>query len=393
MIQFLSILLCLHVVALHTSIAGMEIVSSLIGAVALVFGFKKRWRLRSIDWKLIGLLAAFVTWVVISTAFAPPVKGFWFQVGFMRWTLILVALTYALEQVWSQDFERKFVATWAGLTLVTGIYAITQCATGIDFIRDNAVAPQGGGIYKAAGFFSISLTFAYVYGLMSFGIFRPAMKLNPALGRGVIGIGAGGILASMSRGAWIAGLISAFIFIFAQSRKLVLPAVIAVGVVLGGLVWQGGGFATKITQMARLQMDNSASTRVDLWRAYGQMALEHPFIGVGIFNGDRYLPYYYAKLRIIQPFASHAHNNLLQIVAGTGVIGLILYLWVCGWFLRWAWRLRKSSPWGWSLFLAQVFVQIGGLTECNFIDGEVTHALILGWALTWMLNRGETRAA
>ena len=59
--------------------------------------------------------------------------------------------------------------------------------------------------------------------------------------------------------------------------------------------------------------------RVDLWRAYLQMFREHPWFGIGLLQGDKLLPEYYAKLGIVQPFVSHAHNVYLQWGAGAGV--------------------------------------------------------------------------
>ncbi|MGZ6480380.1 MAG: O-antigen ligase family protein, partial [Bdellovibrionales bacterium] len=94
-----------------------------------------------------------------------------------------------------------------------------------------------------------------------------------------------------------------------------------------------------------------------------------------------FLPEYFARLGIDQEFVSHAHNNLLQFLGGTGIFGFISYCAVIFIFLRKAWRIRKVTAWGWSLFLAQLYMQLGGLTEANFIDGEVNHMLIFTWAI------------
>ena len=33
-------------------------------------------------------------------------------------------------------------------------------------------------------------------------------------------------------------------------------------------------------------------------------------------------------------------------------------------------------------FAAQVYLHVGGLTEVNFTDGEVNHAIVMVWSLT-----------
>lgn len=394
MIAVVSAFYYLYLAALHTSIAGMEIFSSLLVAVSayLLASRRMKFDLRREDRWLLAMLGGFAAWVAVSLMVNPLLKPFLFQWGFMRWEVVLVALTIALEYIWFEKaFQKRWTPLWVVLVTVTGAYAAFQSATGIDFIRHGAVSPQGGGVYKAVGFFSISLTFAYCFGILAFACFRPAMEWNRRAGILVVVCGAAGVLASMSRGAWLAGLACIFVYLGVRHRRLILPALAVVAVVIAALLLQGGGFAAKITNMAQLKMDHSSMVRVDLWRAYWQMSLEHPVFGVGIFNGDKVLPEYYEKLGIAEPFTSHAHNNLLNWLAGTGVPGLLFYVAICGFFLSRAWRLRETSVWGWSLFLAQLFVQLGGLTECNFIDGEVTHCIMLTWAITWVLDRERDR--
>jgi O-antigen ligase len=116
------------------------------------------------------------------------------------------------------------------------------------------------------------------------------------------------------------------------------------------------------------------------------MWVDHPFSGVGLFQGDKLLPEYYEKLGIHHTFYSHAHNVPLQWAAGAGSFAILLYLFIVGTFLRWTWDLRKSTVWGWSLLMSQIYFHIGSLTEANFFDGEVNHVLVVVWALVAFLH-------
>jgi O-antigen ligase len=142
----------------------------------------------------------------------------------------------------------------------------------------------------------------------------------------------------------------------------------------------------KILHLVTLKMDHSSSVRLDLWQGYWAMFKESPILGVGLFNGDRLLPAYFTQLSVQQTFVSHAHNNFLQWLAGAGLPGLVLFVSLSGWFLFTCWRHRSLTSIFWGLFLAQLFLHIGGLTEAGFFDGEVNHLLIFLWSLTLALN-------
>lgn len=394
MSRVLGAIFILYVVALHTSIAGMEILSWLLAITGLVY------RLRSASGRaealvfllrykfLIGLLGLLVAWVAGSLVATPLEKEFLGQWGFMRWALLLPLLTLSMASFWTAQVEKNLARTWASLFMVVAIYSIAQFLFGIDLVRPGRglVNPQDGGIFKAVGFFSMSLSFAYVFGQSAFGIAGTIIQnTNVRLGVITIVLFAGGIVASMSRGAWLASIMTCGLFILLAKRKWILPFAVATGIGLFAASRLNDAIGTKITAMATGQMDNSSSMRLDLWRAYWQMYLDHPVFGIGIFEGDKLLPEYYARLGLTQEFTSHAHNNYLQWLGGTGLIGAILFVVLSFLFLRMAWQIRRDTLWGWGLLLAHIYWQLGGLTECNFFDGEVNHFIVFGWALTWVL--------
>jgi O-antigen ligase len=398
MIPALGVLFPLYVTALHCSIAAMEIVGWLIFALALGLLYQHRADVKPshFDKKVAALLIMFTVWVGISCLAAPLTKGFWFQFGFMRWIFLLMGFAFALSRAWSIKFEDRLVKTWTIVFLISTLYGGLQFFTGIDFIREGKVQAELGGLYKATGFLSFSLTYAYMTGLSHFALFFPFQKkFGVKASYALAAIGVLGLAAGSSRGSWLAAIACAIVYLLFEKRKWLIPFVIAVVVAVAGLSTLKDVIGAKVADMAQLKMDHSSSVRVDIWRAYFAMFKDHPMTGIGIFEGDKRLPEYYAKLGIDQPFVSHAHNNYLQFLAGTGLPGFLLYIWVIVLFLYMAWQIRKETPWGWSLFLGQLFIHLGGFTECNFIDGEITHFLIFTWALTWMLysRRGERQIA
>jgi O-antigen ligase len=371
--------------------AGMEYFSwAILATVLFERIYNKRGFLKKADLPLVIALGGLVLAVFVSLIATPAEKGFVWQMGFMRWTVLLFFMCWALEDCWDDLFNERMVKVWMIAAVVSGLYGAFQCLTGIDFIRPTkqVVFAQGGGIYKAVGFFSFSLTYAYSIGLSVFGVFLAAFNRSRWWGFAVSAAGALGLIASMSRGAWLAALVTVFLFLAVKKRKLVVPAVAVCVALFFILINSSEAFRWKFNSLLAGGGDNSTNIRFHLWRAYWHMWLDHPLFGVGIFDGDRLLPGYFAKFAIPETFTSHAHNNFLNWLAGTGVFGFAFYTAVVGIFLKKAWALRKRTEWGWPLLLAQVFFHLGGMTECNFIDGELTHFVVFIWAMILAL---ETR--
>jgi len=394
----LEISLLLYVVALHCSMAGMEILGWLVLVLAVV------WRVKSgrgflFPKEVVLPFGFFAVAVTISLLINPALKSFWMQFGFLRFGVVWLGVFWALESLWDAKFEKRLMTVWIACVAVVGVYAVFQCLTGIDLIRPGSGAltpPKGGDLYKTPGFFSISLTFAYSFGLSLWWGALPALRERLSAGRRtsswwwtalVIAVGMLGFFTSMSKGAWLAMFVTLFLYLALERRRLILPFMALALVVVVPLAMFTESFGSRLRKIVLMQMDASSTTRVDLWRGYWNMFEDHPVMGVGIFQGDKLLPEYYLKLGIsADTLASHAHNNFLQILAGAGLLGALGFCWLIGVFFVKAWRLRRFSIWGWSTFMALLFVFLGGLTECNFIDAEVNHMIVFTWALIMVLG-------
>jgi O-antigen ligase len=143
------------------------------------------------------------------------------------------------------------------------------------------------------------------------------------------------------------------------------------------------GLHERLFQLVNYSIDHSNNTRVHLWQGHWAIFQDNPVFGVGLLEGDKFLPEYFARLDIQEEFYSHAHSNYLQWLSGTGLIGLILYLYIAWFFAKGAWDLRRRDSWGWGLLLAQLYFHLGGISEASFFDGEVNHFIVFVWAMTW----------
>ena len=96
---------------------------------------------------------------------------------------------------------------------------------------------------------------------------------------------------------------------------------------------------------------------------------------------------------IVTANPDHAHNEYLQMLSGTGIVGFIVYMGVFVYFLVLAIRVflqigsRQGFHQGLALGLigAQVAYFVGGLTEANLEHEKIKHTIIFVWALTvWL---------
>jgi O-antigen ligase len=121
----------------------------------------------------------------------------------------------------------------------------------------------------------------------------------------------------------------------------------------------------------------SISTRFDAWLIMGQIIKINPVLGLGFANY-----YWYTPLFPIRGYAVsfNSHNNYVDIVAQTGLVGLLcllLFFWQVGWL---GWRLREQVPDGFAR--AYVYGALGGLA------GMVVAGMLGDWVLPFFYNVG-----
>src|SRR5262249_28755729 len=116
----------------------------------------------------------------------------------------------------------------------------------------------------------------------------------------------------------------------------------------------------------------SNADRLRLWRAAVEIWRDHPWFGVGLVD----LAPYYREYRHTEEghVHGHMHDNALQVLATTGSVGLLAFVWLMIQFGRIAWgagppgvdaelRALRRGIWG-----AYVGFHVMGLFEWNFGD-------------------------
>ncbi len=191
------------------------------------------------------------------------------------------------------------------------------------------------------------------------GIYGSPNNLALALGRGLPLLLAVLLVGPQGRRRWLYGGAAAvagvaLFLTFSKGAWLlgVPAALLAVGLLTGkrgrlaaaGLVLVGALVLVPLLGTARFgslfSLQGTSLLRVKLWEAAWQMALDHPWLGVGL---DNFLYHYHTYIRpeaMAEPNLSHPHDWVLDFWLRTGLPGLAAFVW-----LQWAFFRRALGIW------------------------------------------------
>ena len=121
----------------------------------------------------------------------------------------------------------------------------------------------------------------------------------------------------------------------------------------------------------------SWSTRVDAWLVVLDISRVSPIIGLGFSNY-----YWYAKVFSIRGYSIkfNSHSQFVDIIAQTGILGLVCFMWILFEVGRLAWKLMDNLPDGFAKGYAySVFAGV---------LGSLMAAFLVDWLLPFAYNIG-----
>lgn len=266
--------------------------------------------------RLFGLLGLLLVWMTLSATWATDLGLF----GSEIWSWYVAALLFLI--VTTTISRARDVRLLMGAFVVGAVLSVSFGL--VDSSAADATGRLYGGSgdpnYSAAGFLAGIILAAGLLG----GTRRPELRLLLAVGMVIL---AAGLAATQSRGALIgaAAATLAALALYKGRRGRVL-AVVGTALSVAALI-----FSASPSGWERITSVQDDEPRSELWLVAWRMSRDHPVTGVGLNNFTAEASNYVREpgsLRYVDLIADRphvVHNSILQILADTGVVGLVLY--------------------------------------------------------------------
>jgi len=149
-----------------------------------------------------------------------------------------------------------------------------------------------------------------------------------------------GVICSFSRGGWL-GLTAALLYCILKSKRRLVSLSLALLLGLSVIMLTPSSYWKEVETISDIK-DATAQTRIDYWKAALRMYEDHPIIGVGAGNGGIWMPEYVTGFEYPATQWGRAfHGTIPQVMAELGSLGLVCYLLMLIYFIKFMSRLRK----------------------------------------------------
>lgn len=175
------------------------------------------------------------------------------------------------------------------------------------------------------------------------------------------------ILKFPDKSGWLPSFVCIAAIISARSQRVGL-VLVPVAILAGLYLW---------TDLVTTD-EYSILTRFDAWLIMAQIIKISPLLGLGFANYYSYTPLFPIRGYAI---SFNSHNNYVDIVAQTGFLGLVFFLWFLWEVGRLGWRLRERVPAG-GFAQAYVYGALGALA------GMAVAGMLGDWVLPFFYNIG-----
>lgn len=340
----------------------------------------KKWSLS--QWSLLGIVIVMILSVLFNQDIA--VKGYspLTKIKYYIFGLIAIIPLNKWGNSLSKDEFDKKIKVLCRTVIIIGTFASFYGMSRI-YLNFNPLGLKFPSPDRNSGLFGMVLNFAHNLAFLQ--IFLTALFFHPAFRKKIIEmkwlipiwiINFVSLYTTFSRGALIAFLAAIpFIFFLRNIKKFAIAGLIAI------LVLAAGYFVPSL----RIVRSVSDDQRYAQWETALHGFKDRPFLGQGYLNFEKMCPSLKLKYDIAEKrFCGHAHNNLLEMLASTGIFGGLLFLL---WFFSWFFELYKRGD-----LLAELMIPIlivffmGGITQATFTLGANLFFIMSFYSFSFMTD-------
>ncbi len=321
-------------------------------------------------------LAAFWLLVIIGIVFAsnPGISIAFFKN--IYWKIIVMTLAIA----WLVDTEDA-VKRIATLIIISGVLisgvAIFNSLNGIGLVEGTRVTigRHLGSMLGDPNDLSLVLMFPLAFAIS----FATTKNIGMARLLGIVGVllAIWAVLATQSRGGLLGSLAVFGMFGLRLIKSKTL--LITLGVVAASALFLAAGISDRQSGGAAEEgIDASAMGRLYAWEAAFKMAVSNPLTGVGLDN-------FYVNYFFYSPHwdgLNHAvHSTWFGVLAETGFLGLLVFIWVIVGLLKTSRQTMKSLDSNPALF-SPLFVATSMAVYAGIV-GTIVSGTFLTQGFTW----------
>ena len=379
------VLLMAFVVPLSTAAASIAVA---LGAIFIICWSLKNKTFPQFDSNLLEVLAVYLACqIIIATMSWDPTISFREVLGEIhRFFPLIFAITFIKKR---EQLCGVLIASLLAFLIndLAGIYQY--------FIR---------GELRAFGF-SHTPTFYGSFMLMQLPllIFIARLDILPNLWRSVSIFTAGlsliCLVLSMTRGAWLAFICVALIFVALEKNYRRLAAKIFAGLAIIFLiaVILSPKLQDRISTITNTRFQSNTE-RILMWKSAAEIFSDYPVFGVGqkmffkAYNEQYISPYAQERPGEIGPGHTQPHNNLLNSASEGGIVGLASFIGLYAYFFwKFFTQFKREKNFvfgaGMTAFLILAGLQLEGLTDTNIIQVPIMREF---WLLAGTLIAAET---
>lgn len=336
-----------------------------------------------IEWAFIGYLMVIIAGFIFSAS--PEAEVTWSLKKFV-WLPHFYIFIYALKQL---RLDRLTLLKYFSIVfLLPNIYALICYLLGYDIVT-GIVNERVIGLVSSATYHAhangIVFVFFSAFLFLSYQHLSRNMKIMTVLAYTIFALS---VFLTFTRGIWAAILVSTILMYTLFSYRLSVKILIGAGAVAAISFFTWPQFNERIQHSLSIEKNHE---RADLFMVNYQMFFEHPFLGIGYDENKRRVREYWDRIGMPDDYIiSHAHNQFVNVLSTTGLLGLLFFLYIFSFFLKTNWQLIKNTSrtltpvrhmFLFACMWAQLEFILGCLTDVSFEYAKIRELILIVWAL------------
>lgn len=376
------LLMALYLVGLTGSVAFMEVGTTFLFGSAILYSVYLYFSKENLvlHWKTPIIFLPFFVYLILVSYNKESGADFLHSIGIYRWYLLVLVVPWGIKLLEDKSFDWKLLVYFFCIGVsIYSIYKSLNLERG--FSNFNL-----SGLERTTGTFSNALTFGGVYVYLLILMVSDLMygertdRWRSVFVKLCLVMSLGAFILSFSRGPWISFILCVLSMSFFKGKKVFCKSLVAIMVtgVVSALIFPQ--LQDRILNVFNSSTQWSNLGRIALWEAYWKIFLDYPFFGAGINASGYLLPDYFeanAQVKI----NSHAHNSVLTLLSGIGLVGTSIYFaafsLVFKYYRHVISNFKKLESGDKILINFSVFgflsFLVSGLTESVVLDAESMH--------------------